>query len=359
MEVSTTLPVDTSLANVGEAVRRIEAIGFDTVHIPETVHDSLAVALLALEHSTRLTVRTSMTVAFPRSPMVVAYAAWDLAAFSSGRFQLGLATQVRGNIVGRFSVPWTDPAGRLGDYLSSVRDIFSAFSDGGPLDHDGPHYRFDRLQPYFNPGPIGVPPPQLWTGGVNPAVCRAAGRFADGFVTHATNSHPRFLQQRLFPALAEGASAAERADGGPRVVVVPRCITAPDEQQLATARDTVRRELAFLYSTPAYRATLELLGHAEVGPALSELVRQQRWGDLANELPDELLTELVPQALHGDLPEVLRAWYGGLCDGLNLSLPEAAVDPTEQDRADSALVRLVKRVRAIPSRSPRGGTRET
>jgi alkanesulfonate monooxygenase SsuD/methylene tetrahydromethanopterin reductase-like flavin-dependent oxidoreductase (luciferase family) len=36
--------------------------------------------------------------------MVTARAAWELARFSGGRFQLGIATQVRGNIVGRFSM---------------------------------------------------------------------------------------------------------------------------------------------------------------------------------------------------------------------------------------------------------------
>lgn len=257
---------------------------------------------------------------------------------------------MRGNIVGRFSVPWIDPAGRHGDYLDSLRSIFAAFSDGGPLHHEGPHYRFDRLQPYFNPGPIDVPAPQLWTGGVNPAVCRTVGQLADGFVTHATNSHPRFLRQRLFPALAEGAVAAGRTDGGPRVVVVPRCITAADEKQLCVARDTIRRKLAFLYSTRAYRATLELLGHGEVGPALSDLVHQQRWDELPGELSDGLLAELIPQALHHNLPDVLCEWYGGLCDGLNLSLTAA---PTDGDEAqhDAELSRLVARLRTIPSRS--------
>lgn len=348
MELSTTLPVSTPLRAVGATVGRIEALGFDAVHVPETVHDSLAVALLAVEHSTNLIVRTSMTLAFPRSPMVVAYAAWDLAALSGGRFQLGLATQVRGNIVGRYSVPWSDPAGRLGDYLTSLRAIFAAFTDGGPLRYDGPHYRFDRLQPYFNPGPIDVPAPQLWIGGVNEAVCRTGGRLADGFVTHATNSHPRFLRERLFPALAEGAAAAGRTDGGPRLVVVPRCVTARDEEQLLTTREVIRRELAFLYSTRAYHPTLELLGHREVGPALAELVRRQRWDDLPQELPDELLAELIPQALHDDLPTVLAEWYGGLADGLNLSLP-AVTENDEQH--DSELRRLVERLRSIPSRS--------
>lgn len=349
MEVVTTLPVDTPLREVPAAVRRIERLGFDTVHIPETVHDSLAVALLALEHSQQLTVRTSMTLAFPRSPMVVAYAAWDLAHFSGGRFQLGLATQVRGNIVGRFSVPWSDPAGRLGDYLDALRSIFAAFADGGPLRHEGPHYRFDRLQPYFNPGPIDVPQPQLWTGGVNPAVCRMAGRLADGFVTHPTNSHPRFLREQLLPDLAEGAVAAGRGDGGPRVVVGPRYVTAPDEAGLAAARGSVRRELAFLYSTPAYRPTLRLLGLEPVGTALTDLVREQRWEELPTVLDDAVLARLVPQAVHEELPDVLRDWYGGLCDGLNIALP-AASGTTDRDRQDESLAHVLQRVRAITTR---------
>lgn len=348
----TTLPADTQLGAVAARVRRIERLGFDTVQIPETVHDSLTVALLALEHSSRLTVRTSMTLAFPRSPMVIAYAAWDLARFSGGRFQLGVATQVRGNIVGRFSVPWVDPAGRLADYLRSLRSIFTAFADGGPLHHEGPHYRFDRLQPYFNPGPIDVPAPQLWTGGVNRRVCAVGGALADGFVTHATNSHPRYLRERLLPILADGAAGAGRTDAGPRVVVVPRCVCAPDADAMIAARDTVRRELGFLYSTPAYRPTLTLLGHADVGERLTGLVRDDRWAELPAVLTDELLAELLPQGDFRQLPGVLDQWYGGLCDGLNIAVPPPdPSDPERDTETDAAFSLMLERIREIPGRS--------
>ena len=79
----------------------MERIGFDVIHIAETIHDPFTIAAMALTHTKQLTVRTSMVLAFPRSPMIVAYAAWDLAKYSGGRFQLGIASQVRGNIVGR------------------------------------------------------------------------------------------------------------------------------------------------------------------------------------------------------------------------------------------------------------------
>jgi probable F420-dependent oxidoreductase len=342
MEVVTTLPADTPLDQVATLIGRIERLGFDTVHIPETVHDSLAVALLAAEHSRRLSIRTSMTLAFPRSPMTTAYAAWDLARFSGGRFQLGLATQVRGNIEGRFSVAWSDPAGRLADYLRAMRAIFDSFRTGRPLVHHGDHYRFTRLQPYFNPGGADVQPPQLWTGGVNRRICEVAGALADGFVTHATNSHPRFLREHCLPALAAGARRTGRSDGSPRVVVVSKCITAPDRQALRAARDAARRELAFLYSTPAYRPTLRLLGHAGVGERLTGLVRAGRWNALPAVLTDEVLSDLVPQATYADLPDLLRRWYGGLAHGLAVGLPP-------DDRHDAAFAELVHALRALPA----------
>src|SRR5699024_6998375 len=124
-------------------------------------------------------------------------------------------------------------AARLADYIRAMREIFGAFAAGTALDYEGSHYRFDRLQPYFNPGPSDTPAPPLFTGGVNRRICETAGALADGFVTHATNSHPRYLRQSCFPALAAGAARAGRDDGGPEVVVVSKCVTAPDPATLA------------------------------------------------------------------------------------------------------------------------------
>ncbi len=64
------------LSATGAYARRVEAMGFDALHVPETLHDSMSVALLALDNTTRLTVRTSVTLAFVRSPMLLALQAW-------------------------------------------------------------------------------------------------------------------------------------------------------------------------------------------------------------------------------------------------------------------------------------------
>ena len=340
MDVITSLPADTQLSDVADRVRRVEDLGFDTVHISETVRDPFAVCALALEHSSTLVVRTSMVVAFARSPMVTAYAAWELARFSGGRFQLGVATQVRGNIVGRFSMPWTDPVDQLRDYVASLRAIFRAFSDGRNLDHHGSHYTFSRLQPYFNPGPVDVAPPAIWTGGINQRMCTLAGAVADGFVAHPTSSHPAALRAFVLPALAAGAQRAGRDDGGPRVVVVPRVIAGPDQGALSAAREELRPELAFLYSTPTYQRTLELFGLHDIGTRLSGLAHEKEWSALAGVLSDDVLEQLVPQGTYAELPAVLGSRYGGLCDGIALDTP---ADP----RHDDEFATMVGLIRSI------------
>ena len=123
-------------------------LGFDGLHVAETVHDSLAVALLAAEHTERITVRTSVTLAFPRSPTLTAYAAWDLAAYSRGRFQLGLGTQIRQNIEDRYGMAWAEPVARLREYVEALARPLRGL----------PHRRQDRLPRAATTGSPGSSP---------------------------------------------------------------------------------------------------------------------------------------------------------------------------------------------------------
>jgi probable F420-dependent oxidoreductase len=320
---------------------RVEALGYDVLHVPETVHDSLAVALLALEHTSTLRVRTSVTLAFPRSPTLVAYAAWDLAGLSGGRFELGLGTQVRPNIEGRYGVAWHEPVGRMRDYLAALDALFGAFRAGGPLRHDGPHYRLDRLQPYFTPDPIDVAAPDRWLGGVNAGICRLAGEVADGFVTHPTNSDRRYLDAVCVPNLRAGEAAAGRAPRSVRLVVGSPWILGRDRAELAAAREHQRRLLAFLYSTPAYGRTLELHGWGDLGERLRRRVRAGHWEDLAGCVSDEVLDTLVPEATWDDLPATALARFADVADGLIIPVPAAPAD-------DERFAAVVAAVRAIP-----------
>ena len=98
MRVCAGLDPRLALRDIAAHAQRIESLGYDALHIAETVHDPFLVSMAALQATQTLTVRTSVALALVRSPMAVAYSAWDLAAMSDGRFQLGLGTQIRPHI---------------------------------------------------------------------------------------------------------------------------------------------------------------------------------------------------------------------------------------------------------------------
>jgi len=312
------------LPDVLEHAARVERLGYDGLHVAETVHDAMAVALLVAEHTERIVVRTSVALAFTRSPTLMAYAAWDIAKLSGGRFQLGLGTQIRQNIEDRYGVPFgDDPIARLRDYVGAVRAVFDAFATGAAPSYESTHYRVTRLQPYFNPGPDAeTAPPAIYLGGVQRRACALAGAVGDGFVSHPTNSNPRYLSETCLPALAEGAAESGRSLGaGFEVVVGSPVITGATPAALAAERERQRRLLAFLYSTPAYAPTLELYGWPELGPRLRELIRHDRWDDLAAVLSDDVLDTLVPSGTFVELPAVLLDRFAALGQGLMVNPP--------------------------------------
>ncbi len=321
MHVAAGMDPTLPLAAVAEHARRVEAMGFDALHVAEMVNDSFVASALALEHTDRIVVRTSLAVAFVRSPMQVALTAWSLGRLAPGRFHLGLGTQIRPNVEERFGVAWSDPIERMADYVAAVRASFAAFAGESPLHHEGPHYRLTRLQPEFNPGPLDGPAPPVWLGGVGDRSCRLAGAVADGFVTHPTNSDRRYLTEACLPALTAGREAAGRAPSAVPLVVGGMVATGPDDAAVDRAREERRRRLGFLFSTPAYRRTLELHGWEELGGRLRALARADRWADMADAIDDDLLDTVVVAARHDGLAAALVERYGDLADGVLLQVP--------------------------------------
>lgn len=344
MEVWAGLPADVPVRSVGEIAARAEALGFDGIHVPETIHDSFLLAQLAIGTTTRLRVRTSVALAFPRSPMITAYAAWDLQDLSEGRFELGVGTQVRGNIEGRFAVPWTDPVGKIGEYIDALRAIFAAFTDQGPLVFHGTHYRFDRLQPYFNPGSLPQGPPPIWLGGVGTAMWRLAGERADGIVTHPTSSDAQLLGGACLAALTEGERRAGRPPGATGRIIGATVLTGRDDAAVAAERNRQRQLLAFLYSTPAYRPTLDRHGLGHLGERLHTMSLEQRWDDLTAVLTDDVIDQLVGSASYGRLASFLVERYGAFADGFRLAL---GTDPADDD----LIAEVIADLHALPART--------
>ena len=116
------------LSQMPVLARFADELGFDGIWTFETSHEPFLPLVLAAEHSRRLSIGTSIAVAFPRSPTITAQIAWDLARYSKGRFILGLGTQVKGHNERRFGVKWERPVDKMRDYILAMRAVWIAGS---------------------------------------------------------------------------------------------------------------------------------------------------------------------------------------------------------------------------------------
>lgn len=164
-----------------EIGRQVEAYGFDGLWTAEAAHNPFLPLTLAATSTETIALGTAIAVAFPRSPMVTAQIAWDLAAQSRGRFILGLGTQIKVHIVKRFSSRWDKPVSQLREYIGAMRAIWDAFQHGTRLRYRGEHYDFGVLPPFFNPGAIEHPEIPIYIAGVGSALCKLGGEVAQGF----------------------------------------------------------------------------------------------------------------------------------------------------------------------------------
>lgn len=325
------------LSQVAAHARRAEALGYDGLAVPESVHDALAAAAVALQATTRLEVATSVLLAFPRSPMIVANAAWDLQELSGGRFGLGLGSQVRGNITGRYGVAWSAPVPRMREYVQALRAIFACWQDGGELRFEGEHYRLTRMQPFFRPDPLPDATLPIHLGGVGPGMTGLAGELADGLMTHPTNTAPRYLREVVRPRMQRGAARVGRQGPPASLMVGPLTATGPTREDVDAQRESVRQLLAFLYSTPSYWPSLELFGWQERGQRLQQLTREGRWADLSGVVNDQMLDTFAPTGSYAEIADVLAAWYGELTDWLTFPMP---ADPARDPDVAKVLARL-------------------
>lgn len=340
MLLDVAVPVDANpLPTAVELARAAESIGFAALWTPETGHNGFLPLVLAAEHTTRMTLGTAVAIAFPRSPMITAQLAWDLAAYSQGRFVLGLGTQVRAHIERRFSANFDQPVARLRDYILALRAIWTCWQTGGPLRYRGEFYQHTLMSPFFNPGPIEHPTIPIYIAGVNSGLAQLAGELCDGFHAHPLNS-ARYLTEVLRPQVAAGAAKAGRDPSACMLAGSSFVITGAEPKQREQLRHFVRQQLAFYGSTPSYRPVLECHGWGGVGEQLSQLASQQRWTEMPALITDEMVATFAVEADPADLGAALRARYEGLLDRVALYIPFV---PGQMDDFWRQLVQTVHR----------------
>jgi probable F420-dependent oxidoreductase len=348
MQIETHLP-DVDWSALPEMARAAEATGIDAIAQAELARDPF-VALASYAHgTTRVELATSVAIAFPRSPMAVAYAARSLADLTGGRFVLGLGTQVKGHIERRFSTEWGAPGPRLREYVESLRAIWNTWDTGEPLRYAGRFYNFSLMTPEFSPPPSKVGPIKVEIAAVNDYNIQLAGELCDGLRAHPFAT-PAYMRDVIWPNVERGAARSGRSLATFRMIGGGFIATGPDEQTVQAAREQARYRIAFYGSTRTYLPVLAHHGWDALNGELHQLVAQGRWGDIATTVPDEVLDEFCVSGTYDTIVERFRSRMGGLTDMVELPLPTGFPDGAETFAA------LASAFRSVPSAQQQRGT---
>ncbi len=304
-----------SMPQMAETAAAVEAAGFGGLWLTEGGREAFLPSGAAAMATDSITLGTGVAVAFPRSPMITAQNAWQLAEASNGRFVLGLGTQVKAHVERRYGTPYSHPGPRMREYVQATKAIFRAFRGEEKLLFEGDYYQFSLLPAQWSPGPIGPPDPDVYISAVLPYMSRVAGEVCDGVHVHPFHS-PRYLSDVQIPAVTDGVQRAGRSLNDITFVCPVMTAVGDTEEQATAAREHARSMIAFYGSTRTYSPVFEL--HGFVGLS-DQLHAKQREGDIAGMVAlinDEVLDNYIVSGTWDSLGPTLVARYGNL--GVNV-----------------------------------------
>ncbi len=231
--------------------------------------------------------------------MNVANIGWDLQDYSHGRLLLGLGTQIKPHIEKRFSMPWSQPARRMREFVLALHAIWDCWRDGNKLSFDGEFYTHRLMTPMFVPEPHPYGSPKVVIAAVGELMTEMCGEVADGLIAHAFTTK-RYFDEVTIPALQRGMATSGRSRSDFQVMAPIFVVTGSDEAEMAIAAAASREQIAFYASTPAYRKVLELHGWGgELQTELHRLSLDGQWDIMATLISDEILSTFAVVAPPG------------------------------------------------------------
>lgn len=284
------------VGDVAEAARSCEQAGLDSVWATEFYDRSASVGIAAMAQATReITVGSAIAYAFGRTPLVLAAEARDLDELSGGRLILGLGTGTRRMQRDWHGLDGEHPAGRMEELVPLLRRLLALHR--GPVEHEGRFYRVS-----VRPTAVVAPPLRedlpIYMAGVNPRMCEAAGRVADGLVGHPLFT-PEYVRDVVRPALAKGAEHAGRGEPPPIASYITCCVDEDREQ----ARRSAAAVVAFNSTVKTYAVIHRHHGFEERAEAIRAAWAEGDFQTAVERVDDEMLDTI---ALAGTADEVRR-----------------------------------------------------
>jgi coenzyme F420-dependent glucose-6-phosphate dehydrogenase len=280
------MTLDMDLWHVTEVLKQAKLAdneGFDNIWVSDHFHPwshtgshegfTWVLIASAAEATRRTIIGTLVTAPLLRyHPGIVAQAFATLGAMYPKRIILGLGTGEAMNEV-PLGYDWPPLAERLARFEEAVRIIRLLWTKDF-VSYKGAYYRLNRANLYDRPSP----PVPMFISSNGPVVTRLAGRYSDGYFTHVSavggvGGGGRYVKERLFPALEQGAKDASRDPESIKKCVVLPCSYDDDYDN---ALESCGRKAANL--VPGF---FELnLGDPRMIEALGSLVNKEDYSKL-------------------------------------------------------------------------------
>ncbi len=308
-----------SLNEAGKIAATLENHGFTGITSQENRHDAFLPLAIAATHTEKLELRTSISIAFARSPMSSAMMAWDIQQASNGRFTLGLGSQVKGHNLRRFSVPWSPPAPRMREYVQAVRAIWDCWQNDSKLDYQGEHYQFTLMTPNFTPEKLAGPLPRIEIAAVGPVMLKVAAEECDGVMLHGFCTR-KYLEQAVMPRLERGLERSNRTRSQFEISGGGFVATGEDDEAVAKMFEWIRMRVGFYGSTPSYWPVFEAHGLEDLGHKLNDMSKKGQWDEMTSEISDDVVHLFAAVGRHDQLVDVLSERFSDLVNIVSLPL---------------------------------------
>ena len=315
-----------TLDELSSVAREAESAGFTRVWTAELARSATIAAAAMASATTRIGVATGIALAFVRSPMVTALEALDLDELANGRFTLGLGTGVQRLNEDWHAVRFGSPVAHLREVIDVIRLVMRNGPTGAPIAYEGAETRA-AVRGWQRPFPSVRPVVPIYVAAVGPAMCRLAGRTADGWIAHELGS-AAYFKANVAPLIDDGLAAARRSRGDIALVASACCVIDRDAAQ---ARRWAAGLVAFYATVRTYRDFFAWHGFAAETAAVGAAFKAGDVSSMVDAVPDAMVDALTFAGTADDVRARIHA-YDGLVDEIKLSAPTHHV-PAEVTRA--------------------------
>jgi len=256
---------------------RVERLEYDSLWTGELWgRDSFVALTQAAVATDEVGLGTAIVNVYGRTPATLAQAAATLDDASGGRFRLGLGTSTAKVVEDLHSMSFDNPPRRTHETAELAGEFLTA---EGRVSYDGEVFSVADFPA------LGADVP-VYAAAVGPAMRRATGRVADGWLPHNIPFHDL---DNAFETIAETAHEADRDPA--EIAVAPYVPSAVSEDREAALR-TARGHVAYYVgSGEGYRAAVA--AHYDAADAVAEAWRDGDREGAREAVTDEMLDGLT------------------------------------------------------------------